>query len=88
MRKPTSETKQLSTTFDQALYRERDLIESAPMHVVNWRRLRWLAALACAFWAVTVTTLLIPVPNAELLQLGSFLAGCLPAVAAIALREF
>lgn len=88
MTKAKDEAKQLSSTFDQALYRERDLIESAAVHVLNWRCLRWFAALACAFWAVTMVTLLIPVPNAELWQLGSFFAGCLPAVAVIALREF
>jgi hypothetical protein len=49
----------VSERFQRELFGMRDIAESRPNRVVNWRIVRWLAASACLFWLMAIGAILI-----------------------------
>jgi hypothetical protein len=61
----------------------RDIVESGPVRVVNWRMIRLFAGIACGFWGMTIAALVIPGWRASGDDIWLFALGCCFALAAL-----
>jgi hypothetical protein len=52
--------KKASDDFRRGLFAMRDIVESGPVRVVNWRMIRLFAGIACASWGFTIAAILTP----------------------------
>jgi hypothetical protein len=66
----------------------RDIVESGPVRVVNWRMIRLFAGIACAFWGLTIAAILTPGWRASGDDIWLFALGMLFALAALAFWYF
>ncbi len=76
-----------SLAFHRSLFGARDIIESTPVRIVNWRVVRLWAAVACAFWAGLLVCIIVrPTRGPDLVQSILFICGAVPATITVVVR--